>query len=169
MKTNLTAAKARQALAFGYSLPIVGTTVAILFGLIVRDLTATDLQSWIWVLIQSVICSSLILGTYFSNLADGFRTKSNAKLPASVGARVMNFVLAIFWTIVTTFQAFGFGSASVDKLRNYTDTGVVVNPLTPDIFLNDWVPAFMLVLIAAVGTYILMWARAVDTAFEAAK
>lgn len=161
MTNNLTASKARQAISYGYALPIIGTTIAIVLGLFVRDFTHTELTTWIWVLIQAIVGTGLVFGTWYSNLADGYRSKSGNKIGATEGARGMNFVLSIIWSVAVTIMAFSLGAAAVDKLRDYNvgNGQPTAKPLTVQIFFDDWFPALVILLITGAGIYALLWAR----------
>jgi hypothetical protein len=50
-------AKLQRAIGLAYASPIIGTAIAIIFGLIVYDITKTDLDTWIWVVIQVIIAT----------------------------------------------------------------------------------------------------------------
>ena len=164
MTNNISASKARQAISYGYALPIIGTTVAIVLGLFVRDFTHTELTTWIWVLIQAIIGTSLVFGTWYSNLADSFRSKKGTKIGATGGARGMNFVLSIIWSAAVTIMAFTLGSAAVDKLRDFNVSSgqTSAKPLSVQIFFDDWFPALVVLLISGAGIYALLWARTRD-------
>ena len=58
-----------KALGLGYAIPILFTAVAIIFGLVVYDITRTDLEVWVWVVIQVIIAVGVLLGTRFSSRA----------------------------------------------------------------------------------------------------
>jgi len=161
MTNNISASKARQSISYGYALPIIGTTIAIVLGLFVRDFTRTELTTWIWVLIQAIIGTSLVFGTWYSNVADSFRSKKGTKIGATGGARGMNFVLSIIWSVTVTIMAFTLGSTAVDKLRDYNAASgrPSAKPLTAQIFFDDWFPALVVLLIGGAGLYALLWAR----------
>jgi hypothetical protein len=162
MTSKVTSQQARQALSLGYALPVIGTTLAIVLGLMVRDLTQTDLNIWIWVLIQLIIGFSLIFGTWYANVADGFRSKSGKRLGATKGARLINFIIGIIWSAVVTIMAFAYGQGAVEKLTDYQNSKPRIRPLTWGLILDDWLPALTLLLIAAGGIYLLLWARTRD-------
>ena len=163
MTSNSMAQRARRGLSLGFALPVIGTTIAIVLGLMVRDVTQTDLNIWIWVIIQLIIGISLMFGTWYSNIADQFRSKGGKKIGATTGARRINFILGIIWSAVVTIMAFGYGMSAVGKLETYNATGhLVIKPLTLGLVLDDWLPALVLLIIAAGGIYLLLWARTRD-------
>jgi hypothetical protein len=57
---------AQKALGLGYAVPILATAVAIIFGLVVYDVTRTELQVWIWVIIQLIVATGIVAGTRFA-------------------------------------------------------------------------------------------------------
>ena len=59
----------QKSLGLGYAMPIIATAVAIIFGLIVYDVTKTTLQVWVWVLIQVIVVAGVIQGTRFASKA----------------------------------------------------------------------------------------------------
>lgn len=178
--TNKTEAMARRNLSLGYALPIIGGAVAIVFGLIVYDLTRTTFDIWIWVIIQSVLGVSLVLGTTLSNAAFNFAVDSGKAFGATRGAKNLNFILGIIWSSIVTVMAFATAASAISGLRSYSDTPAIVNPkgtpmpspsatsiyigpgvkpLTASFIFGDMLPALVLLAIAVVGIYLLLAQR----------
>ena len=59
----------QKALGLGYAIPIIGAAVAVIFGLVVYDVTGTSLEAWVWVIIQVIIAAGIILGTRYARVA----------------------------------------------------------------------------------------------------
>jgi hypothetical protein len=163
---------AQRNLGLGYSTPIIGAVVALLTGLIVSDLTQTSLDIWVWVLIQVILGVGMVLGTRFSTSAFNFATSHKRKLGAIKGARNLNLILGIVWSVVVTIMSFANGAMAVSNLVRWPEptkfpedgTKPVVSvpdilPLTTAKFLENFVPAFVLILIAVSGIYLLLAER----------
>jgi hypothetical protein len=167
---------AQRNLGLGYSTPIIGAVVALLTGLVVSDLTQTTLDIWVWVLIQFVLGVGMVLGTRFATGAFNYASAHKKKLGAIKGARNLNLILGIIWSAVVTIMAFAKGADAVNKLVKWpAPTAEYKTPgktlvVTPDLlpftssqFLADWLPAFVLIVIAVVGIYLLLVERARET------
>lgn len=160
----------QKALGLGYAIPILATAVAIIFGLIVYDVTRTELQVWVWVLIQVIIALGIVLGTRFAN-----RAKTGEILPvkprgamAAAGASNLNFVLSIVFGAVVSIMSFTFGFGAIENLRIWdipAGDGKDVNPMptiqAPDFqwLFEDFLPAKVLLLLAVVGIYLTITER----------
>lgn len=164
---------AQRSLGFGYSTPIIGAVVALLTGLVVSDLTQTTLDIWVWVLIQLVLGVGMVLGTRFATSSFNYANSHKKKLGAIKGARNLNLILGIIWSAVVTIMAFAKGVDAVSKVVKWPTAApenkvpgkpIIVTPellpLTSGRFLADWVPAFVLIVIAVVGIYLLLIERA---------
>lgn len=145
-----------RALAWGYSLPILAAAVAIILGLIVYDITGTSLEGWVWVIIQVLIASGIILGTRYAR-----RAKSETPPPPkprtawASGAWNLNFVLSIVFGGVVSVMAFVFGVEAFDQLRDYNFdyNGWEVAPFSVAWLLGDFSPALVLMVLVIVGLY----------------
>ncbi|MFM5905147.1 MAG: hypothetical protein ACKORF_03460 [Micrococcales bacterium] len=161
-------AQARQNLSLGFSLPIIGAAVALVFGLAVYDATRTTLDIWIWVLIQTILGTAMVFGTVTATSAYNYSLGKGKKTGAAKGARNLNFVLGIIWSAVVIIMSFSEASMSVQKLNRWvndpTDIKMgghnVVDPLTVSNFLGDFLPALVLLVIAVAGIYFLLVERA---------
>ena len=163
-----------KALGLGYAIPILFTAVAIIFGLVVYDITRTDLQVWVWVVIQVIIALGILLGTRFSSKAKA----ANAAPPRvrqtlAAGAANLNFVLSIVFGATVSIMSFTFGSSAIDSLRIWPEyiepkpgeEEVHYDPTwTVSLFEWNWffesmLPALVLLMIAAVGIYLFITER----------
>lgn len=152
----------QRALGLGYAMPIVATAFAIIFGLIVYDVTKTTLQVWVWVLIQIVVVAGVIQGTRFAAKAkQGVIRPPKERRVLAAGAAGLNFVLSIVFGAVVSIMAFNFGGAAVDKLMvypEYDNAGkligsdqVTLAPITLTWAVNELLPALVLLGLAVVG------------------
>lgn len=165
--------ESERALGLGYAVPIIATAIAIIFGLVVYDVTRTDLQIWVWVIIQVIVVSGILLGTRFSTKAKTAKTvvqKPRATLAA--GAANLNFVLSIVFGAVVSIMAFTFGGAAIESLRTYpkfeepkvgenTDFSYTWQVSPPSItwFIEEMLPALVLLFLAAAGIYLSITER----------
>jgi heme/copper-type cytochrome/quinol oxidase subunit 2 len=165
--------ESEKALGLGYAVPIIFTAIAIIFGLVVYDVTRTDLQVWVWVIIQVIIVSGILLGTRFSTKAKSAKAappRTRATLAA--GAANLNFVLSIIFGVTVSFMSFTFGSMAIETLRVYPPyeepapgeefTAVwswTVAPLSVSWFIEQMLPAIVLLVLAAAGTYLSITER----------
>ncbi|MFM7014496.1 MAG: hypothetical protein ACKOXT_05900 [Actinomycetota bacterium] len=162
-----------KALGFGYAIPVIFTAVAIIFGLVVYDATRTELQVWVWVVIQAIIAIGILLGTRFSAKARSAKVEApRPRQTLAAGASNLNFVLSIVFGGVVSVMSFTFGAGAIDKLRIWpeyqegTPEKPVINtwawqvaPFSFDWFIREMFPALMLLLLAAVGIYLFITER----------
>lgn len=165
--------ESEKALGLGYAVPIIATATAIIFGLVVYDVTRTDLQVWVWVIIQVIIVSGILLGTRFSTKAKSAKAappRTRATLAA--GAANLNFVLSIVFGVTVSFMSFTFGAMAIETLRVYPpyeepapgeEFNAVwtwtVAPLSVNWFIEQMLPAVVLLVLAAAGTYLSITER----------
>lgn len=163
-----------KALGLGYAVPIIFTAIAIIFGLVVYDVTRTDLQVWVWVIIQSIIAIGVLLGTRFSAKARSAKAQApRPKQTLAAGAANLNLVLSIVFGVAVSIMSFTFGAGAIEKLRvwpeyqepkpgeeefiyNYTWE---VAPFTFNWFFEEMFPALVLLALAAIGTYLFITER----------
>lgn len=159
---------AQKALALGYATPILSTTVAIILGLIVYDVTKTNLQTWVWVIIIAIVGFGIIAGTLFANRARQAKpAKPKPKTALAAGAATLNFVLSIVFGTAVSIMAFTLGSQAIEKLRVWpTMTGNEKEMPVPTIKAPTWqwlieemAPAKILLLLAVVGVYLAITLR----------
>ena len=165
--------ESEKALGLGYAVPIIATAIAIIFGLAVYDVTRTDLEVWVWVIIQVIIVSGILLGTRFSTKAKSAKAAPpRARATLAAGAANLNFVLSIVFGVTVSIMSFAFGAAGIEKLRVYPPyeepapgeefTAVwswTVSPLSVSWFIEQMLPAIVLLVLAALGTYLSITER----------
>ena len=136
---------ASRALGGAYAVPIVAAAIALIFGLIVYDVTQTRLELWIWVIIQVIIASGIILGTVFAASAiqhEADITSSRSRITRSAGT--LNFVLSVVFIAIVLGMGFGQGASSLESLRISPQLYVEVYPGKSDkvgdvlVSVNGW-------------------------------
>jgi hypothetical protein len=165
--------ESEKALGLGYAIPILLTAVAIIFGLVVYDITRTDLQVWVWVVIQVIIALGILLGTRFSSRAKAAKAAPpRVRQTLAAGATNLNFVLSIVFGATVSIMSFTFGASAIESLRIWPeyiepaegeefvfDPGWEMAPFEWSWFFESMVPALILLLIAAVGIYLFITER----------
>jgi heme/copper-type cytochrome/quinol oxidase subunit 2 len=165
--------ESEKALGLGYAIPILFTAVAIIFGLVVYDITRTDLQVWVWVVIQVIIALGILLGTRFSSKARSAKAAPpRVRQTLAAGAANLNFVLSIVFGATVSIMSFTFGASAIDSLRVWPeykeptlDEEYVYDPTWQvsnfewTWFFESMLPAVVLLLIAAVGIYLFITER----------
>jgi hypothetical protein len=165
--------ESEKALGLGYAIPILFTAVAIIFGLVVYDITRTDLQVWVWVVIQVIIALGILLGTRFSSRAKAAKAAPpRVRQTLAAGATNLNFVLSIVFGATVSIMSFTFGASAIESLRIWPeyiepaegeefvfDPGWEMAPFEWSWFFESMVPALILLLIAAVGIYLFITER----------
>ncbi len=158
-------AKLQRAVGLAYAVPVIGTAIAIIFGLTVYDITKTSLDAWIWVIIQAIIGISIILGTTFAARAKSARALPPRERKSGVAAVNLNFVLSIVFGVVVLIMAFSLGFAGVDSLIEFTDRMDMVDGkevynfertlVAPSLgwLIEDMLPPILLLLLAEWGIY----------------
>jgi hypothetical protein len=135
--------------------------------------TRTDLEVWVWVIIQVIIVSGILLGTRFSTKAKSAKeAPPRTRATLAAGAANLNFVLSIVFGVTVSIMSFGFGAAGIEKLRVYPPyeepapgeefTAVwswTVSPLSVSWFIEQMLPAVVLLVLAAAGTYLSITER----------
>ena len=175
--------ESEKALGLGYAIPILFTAVAIIFGLVVYDITRTDLQVWVWVVIQVIIALGILLGTRFSSKAKSAKeAPPRVRQTLAAGATNLNFVLSIVFGAVVSIMSFTFGASAIESLRIWPeyiepkpgedfvfDPGWEIAPFEWRWFFESMAPALVLLLIAAVGIYLFITERNQVTIAEETK
>ena len=122
-----------RALGGAYAVPIIAAAVALIFGLVVYDITQTRLELWIWVIIQVIVASGIVLGTLFAARAirqESDQTSSRARITRSSG--ILNFVLSVVFIGIVLGMGFGTGASSIESLRISPQLYVEVYPGATD-------------------------------------
>jgi undecaprenyl pyrophosphate phosphatase UppP len=154
-------ARLQRYVGLAYASPIIGTAIAVILGLVVYDTTRTDLDVWIWVVIQAIIATSIILGTSFAakvRLARPLEPKPKLRGIAAVN---LNLVITIVFGVVVTIMSFAFGATAVDELREWPEYKPgMTEALMPTIkpagltwFISKMLPAITLLALAEFGIY----------------
>ena len=108
----------QRATALGFTVPIIAVAVALIFGLIVYDLTQNALPAWIWVIVLAGVGAGIISGTvYAAKAIDARRASGVTPVGASVGAQNLNLVLSIVFAGAVTLMSMGFGASAAEQLR----------------------------------------------------
>ena len=162
-------AKKQRAVGLAYATPILGTAIAILFGLAVYDITRTTLDVWIWVIIQLIIVLSILIGTRFAAKAKLVAVEPKPRKPG-VAAVTLNFVLSILFGVVVTLMAFSYGGNAIGSLVDWNAYWEARAPMDqkgeefatiPPVmsiadlgwWLGDMLPALFLLALAEIGIY----------------
>lgn len=158
----------QKALAIGYALPIIGTALAIIIGLVVYDIQKTSLQNWTWVVIQLIIGSSIVLGTRFAAKAKASKPVVRApRVVGAAGAVTLNYVLSLVFAGAVSIMSFAFATAAVSSLGNTRcipedscERNVFERlPMTADWWLNQMIPSFLLLVSVQVAVYLVITMR----------
>ena len=155
----------QKALALGYSVPVLGAAIAIIIGLAVYDFQRQSIQNWTWVVIQAILGVAIVLGTRFAAKARMATPVVRApKVAGAAGAVRLNYVLSLVFAGVVSFMSFGFGTAAISGLSSPTcdDMGNCepnVLAASADWWIEQMIPAFLLLVIAQVATYVIIIAR----------
>ncbi len=156
----------QKALAIGYALPIIGTALAVIIGLAVYDAQRTNLQGWTWVLIMVLVGASIVLGTRFAAQARSAKPVVRApRVVGAAGAVTLNYVLSVVFAGVVSIMSFTFGQAAVSALISYPQCvdGNCANPqllsLSSDWWINQMIPAFLLLVLVEIATYLAITSR----------
>lgn len=160
-------ARLQRAVGLAYASPIIGTAIAIIFGLVVYDTTRTTLDVWIWVIIQAIIATSIIVGTRFAAQAKSAKPLQPKPRRTGTAAVNLNLVLTIVFGVTVTVMAFTFGFAAVENLREWPQwvegkpetQQPFVNAISLGWFLESLLPALVLLALATVGVYQSMISR----------
>jgi heme/copper-type cytochrome/quinol oxidase subunit 2 len=160
-------ARLQRAVGLAYASPIIGTAIAIIFGLVVYDTTRTTLDVWIWVIIQAIIATSIIIGTRFASEARSSKPLAPKPRRTGTAAVNLNLVLSIVFGAAVTIMAFTFGSSAIEALREWPQwvegkpetQQPFVNPISLTWVLEKLLPALVLLLLATFGIYRTMISR----------
>lgn len=163
--------EAQKALGLGYAVPILATAVAIIFGLAVYDVTRTNLQVWVWVIIIAIVAAGVVWGTRFAAKAKSVKpAPQKPRTALAAGAANLNLVLSIIFGAVVTIMAFAFGSEAIGKLQSWSQppidckgaecysTATVIGP-SWSWLVQELAPAKVLLLLAVVGIYVTITER----------
>ncbi len=153
--------KLQRYVGLAYASPVIGTAIAVILGLVVYDITRTNLDVWIWVVIQVIIASSILLGTRFAAKVRLSKPLPPKQRQTGLAAVNLNLVLAIIFGAVVIGMSFGFGASAIDELREWPtykqgDTEQLLPIVNlPDLnwFVSKMLPALVLLALAEFGIY----------------
>ena len=151
----------QRAVGLAYASPIIGTAIAIIFGLVVYDVTRTDLDVWIWVIIQLIIATAILIGTRFASKAKSAKPLPVKPRVAGIAAVNLNLVLSIVFGAVVSVMSFSYGAQAIDSLRVWGEWDERKMPqqeveiVAPSLewLLSDFLPALALLALAVIGIY----------------
>ena len=108
----------QRPLALAFTLPIVSVAVALIFGLIVYDITDTAFEAWVWVTVLVVIGAGLVAGTIFAARSlNMLRLATGAVHGAPVGADVLNLVLSIIFVASVGLMSLTYAAGAMGQLQ----------------------------------------------------
>ena len=157
--------KLQRAIGLAYASPIIGTAIAIIFGLIVYDTTKTTLDVWIWVVIQLIIAGSILLGTHFAVRARLAKPLPPRQRTTGAAAININLVLSIVFGVVVTIMAFSYGIEGVGDLRQWPEPIMdknmnfvsqpdpIIRAIDLPWIMGKFLPALVLLALAELGIY----------------
>lgn len=152
----------RKALGLAWSLPIIGTALALIIGLIAYG-DSREIEAWTWLVIQGVILASIALGTHFAVKARSITRVAVKERVVGAGALNLNFVLSVIFGAVVSIMGFTFGMDAVGRLGswNYNLAQPVFEytGITLEWSLRYMLPAILLMLVAEVGIYLTITLR----------
>ena len=149
--STLSEGQLRRSIAFGYSSPIVGLTLAFVIGAGINDLFG-NVTAWTWFAIQALIGTSIILGAHFSAYAVAYGA-AHGHVAAGRGASRLNLVLAYIWFFFVGIQSFTYGAESASYLLDYSGVRPVMKAATAQFWLNNFLPAQMFIVLALAGIF----------------
>ena len=154
----------QKALAIGYALPIIGTALAIIIGLVVFDIQKSTLQTWTWVVIQAIIGTSIVLGTRFAAKARAAKPVVRApRVVGAAGAVTLNYVLSLVFAGAVSVMSFAFATSAVSSLATVEciddKCGLTRTVADADFWMNKMVPSFLLLVSVQVAIYLVIVSR----------
>lgn len=159
--------KLQRSIGLAYATPVIGTAIAIIFGLVVFDITRTTLTVWIWVIIQVIIATSIILGTRFAAAARMAKPRPPRPRNFAAAAINLNLVLSIVFGVVVAILSINYGLNAINELQVWPEYKPdVTEPLYPELqalsfewLLEKFAPALVLLALAEIGVYRMILIR----------
>lgn len=157
----------QRSIGLAYAVPVIGTAVAIIFGLVVYDVTRTTLTVWVWVIIQAIIATAILLGTRYAAAARLAKPKPPKPRNFAAAAINLNLVLSIVFGVVVAIMSFSYGVSAVNELASYPNYNAqqtevfyrTPEPITIDWLVQDLAPALVLLVLAQLGVYRMILIR----------
>ncbi len=148
----------KRALALAWVIPIIGSALALIIGLLSYS-GNQNVSVWVWVVTLSIIMASVLLGTYFASVARSLVKREVRENTVEVGggASKLNFVLAVVFGAVVTVVAFVTGAAAATSLGSSNYDGGYTPAIEPR-FSSDWwgnqfVPSLVFLLMSQAIIY----------------
>ncbi len=149
----------KRALALAWTLPIIGSALALIIGLVAYSGT-TNVSIWVLVVTLSIIMVSVLIGTHFAAIARGLVKREVRENTVEVGggASKLNFVLAVVFGAAVNAIAFGMGMSAASNLFSYTysNDGTPLSSgiqMTSDWWGNQFAPSLVFLLLAQAIVY----------------
>jgi hypothetical protein len=156
----------KKALIWGFTLPIIATAVAIIFGIVVWDIQNQRLETWVWVVIQALIAFGIIGGTRFAvkaRVGVPHVEKPKVVSAGAIGAVNLNFVLSIIFGAVVTIMSFTMGLSAVSMLKwrqvTVATPELILKNLDLNWFVSDLLPAYLLLVLVSFAVFSTLVAR----------
>jgi hypothetical protein len=145
-----------------WSLPVIGTALALIIGLIAYG-NNREIETWTWVVIQTVILASIVLGTHFAVKARSITRVAVKERVVGAGALNLNFVLSIVFGAAVAIMGFTYGLDAITRLGYWNYNGAQPSFIFYGVTLN-WVlqymlPAILLMLVAEAGIFLTITLR----------
>lgn len=115
-----------RALGGAYAVPIIASATALIFGLVVYDLTRTRLELWVWVIIHAMIAAGVIAGTVLAEKAQGHSSESRSRVTGA--ARTLNVVVSVVVVTIVVGVSFGQAVSAVSGLRISPELSLDIYP-----------------------------------------
>ena len=116
------AAHSTRDTAISFTLPIVAVATALIFGLVVYDITRTSLEAWVWVIVLVIVAFGVVGGTVFATRSlTPYLAASTRPQGTSIGAKLLNFVLSIIYVGVVTLMSANYATNAVQHLNFHPD------------------------------------------------
>lgn len=158
--------KARREAALAFIYPIVGTTTALIIGLIFYQARRENPQVWAWVLILAIVAGSIVAGSIYAarTRAHGVKVVARpVRVPGSAALN-LNFALVVIYIVVVTIMAFVYGIGAIEELdRRYLVYPQVeaIAPIDLNWFVKSMLPAILILALVEVSAFIAVRIRTI--------
>jgi hypothetical protein len=149
----------KRALALAWALPILGSALALIIGLVSYS-GNSNVSIWVLVVTLSIIMVSVLIGTHFATIGHALVKQQVRENTVEVGggASKLNFVLAVVFGAAVNVLAFSLGAAAAANIYrvNYNNDGtqtLSAAHLDGDWWGNQFAPSLSFLLLAQAITY----------------
>ena len=149
----------KRALALAWALPILGSALALIIGLVSYS-GNSNVSIWVLVVTLSIIMVSVLIGTHFATIGHALVKQQVRENTVEVGggASKLNFVLAVVFGAAVNVLAFSLGAAAAANIHtiNYNNDGtqtLSAAHLDGDWWGNQFAPSLSFLLLAQAITY----------------